>query len=74
MIEHELLPAIFGSDTPLPQHLLEIVTLPVKHGGLGIVNVIKEGSSTITLLHIEAIIDQADEMPPVDHEGLIYCT
>jgi hypothetical protein len=76
LIENELLPAIFGSDTPLPPHLLEVVALPVRHGGLGIANVLKEaakqfeGSTTITRLHTEAIINQAHEMPTVDHEGL----
>ena len=67
---------IFGTDTPLPPLLQEVVELPVKLGGLGIVNVVKEaavqyaGSSTITRLHMEAIIDQADEMPDTDDAGL----
>ncbi len=47
----------------------------MKHGGLGITNVVDEaaaqfkGSSMITSLHTEAIIKQVDTMPLADREG-----
>ena len=74
LLENKFLPALFGKDS-LPSEVLQVVSFPVRHGGLGIPNVVTEaaqqfeGSVKITNLHKEAILNQLDDMPDLDQAG-----
>ena len=75
ILDNKFIPTLFGTQS-VSAHVLEAVSLPVRHGGLGIPNLVKEaaqqfeGSSKITSLHKQAIIDQLDDMPVEDCDGL----
>ena len=75
LLENKFIPALFGTESVTP-HVLEVVSLPVRHEGLGIPNVVKEsaqqfvGSTKITSIHKQAIVDQLGDMPKTDHDGL----
>ena len=76
LLENKFIPALFGTESVSP-HVLEVVSLPVRHGGLGIPNVVKEsaqqfaGSTKITSIHKQAIVDQLGDMPKTDrHDEL----
>jgi len=75
LLDEKLLPVLFGYETSFPTHLLNLFSLPVKNGGLGITNVIEdselqfEGSIHITSLQTEDIINQSKHLSFQDREG-----
>ena len=75
LLESKFIPTLFGMQTSLSKELLQVMSLPVKNGGLGITNVVDdakiqfEGSSKITQLHTESIMRQESILPLTDSEG-----
>ena len=68
LLSDKLLPALFSEDDPFDASLSELLTLPIKHGGLGIPNLKKdsgfqyEASKAVTRTHVESIVSQSSEM------------
>ena len=75
IIEECFITAIFGEDTPLPAHLINLFSLPTSKGGLSI-PVLKEdtefqntASLSITSTHTESIVSQSEIMLNCNSEG-----
>ena len=68
LLETKFIPTLFGLDTPVSAHLLNVVLLPVKHGGLGLTNMVEEsetqfaGSKSITCQHVDTIVKQCTQI------------
>ena len=80
ILNSSMIPTLFGSDTPVPDHFTSLFSLPPKEGGLGI-PLLKEkareqyyGSSVITEAHVKSIIHQEMlfQQPGEDYQQKIH--
>ena len=68
LLSEKFLPALFNEDNPFDAPLSDLLTLPVKFGGLGIPNLKidsgfqHEASKAVTKTHVESIVSQSSSM------------
>ena len=76
ILNSELIPTLFGCDTPFPDHYTRLFSLPPREGGLGIPLLKEEsqeqfrGSSIITESHVQSIVNQemSLQQPSENHQ------